>query len=58
MLKSYNMLFWVSGFALGLMVCAYFACPLWKVAVPAMLVLSIAAGISGFRKMKALKDSL
>jgi membrane glycosyltransferase len=52
MIKSHHILFWVSGFALGLMVCAYFSCPLWKVAVPAMLLLSVVTGIIGFKKMK------
>jgi hypothetical protein len=57
MLKSHNILFWVSGLALGLMVCAFFSCPLWKVAMPAMLLLSVAAGVSGFKKRKELEDS-
>ena len=57
MLKSHNILFWVSGFALGLMFCAYFSCPLWKVAAPAMLIMSILTGISGYMKKKALEDS-
>jgi len=57
MLKSYNILFWVSGFALGLMVCAFFACPLWKVAMPTMLLLSVVTGIIGIKKKKELEGS-
>jgi uncharacterized membrane protein YtjA (UPF0391 family) len=57
MLKIHIIFFWISGFALGLMVCAYFSCPHWKFAVPAMLVISIIAGRIGFNKMKELKDS-
>jgi uncharacterized membrane protein len=57
MLKSHNILFWVSGVALGLMVCAFFSCPHWKVVMPVMLILSIVAGISGFKKKKELEDS-
>jgi hypothetical protein len=43
MLKSHNILFWGSGLSLGLMVCAFFSCPLRKVAVPSMLLLSVAS---------------
>jgi hypothetical protein len=57
MLKSHNILFWISGLALGLMVCAYFSCPIWKVAMPTMLLISIYTGVSGYKKKKALKDS-
>jgi membrane glycosyltransferase len=57
MLKSHNILFWVSGFALGLMVCAYFSCPLWKVAMPAMLLISVVTGVIGFNKKKELEGS-
>ena len=50
--------FWLSGLFLGLMVCAYFSCPLWKVAVPFMLLLAILAGNAGFKKLKTQeKDS-
>jgi len=51
MLKSYIIFFWVSGLALGLMVCAYFSCPLWKFVMPVMLLLSIVAGRLGFKKL-------
>jgi uncharacterized membrane protein len=57
MLKSHNILFWISGLALGLMVCAFFSCPLWKVAMPTMLLLSVVTGIIGFKKKKGLEDS-
>ncbi len=57
MLKSYNILFWVSGFALGLMVCSFFACPLWKVAMPTMLLLSVVTGMIGIKKKKELEGS-
>jgi hypothetical protein len=57
MLKSHNILFWISGLALGLMVCAYFSCPIWKVAMPTMLLISVYTGVSGYKKKKALKDS-
>ncbi len=49
-------LFWLSGLSLGLMVCAYFACPLWKVAVPIMLLLGVLAGSAGFNKLKTQKS--
>lgn len=52
MIKQHMVLFWASGLFLGLMVCAYFACPLWKIAVPAMLVLSIATGVTGYNQLK------
>jgi hypothetical protein len=57
MLNSNNIYFWVSGFALGLAVCAFFSCPHWKVVVPIMLLLSVVAGITGFNKNKELEDS-
>jgi hypothetical protein len=57
MLNSNNIYFWVSGFALGLAICAFFSCPLWKFVVPIMLFLSVFAGITGFKKNKELKDS-
>ncbi|MBZ9778967.1 hypothetical protein LB452_08530 [Psychroflexus sp. CAK8W] len=52
MIKQHMVLFWASGLFLGLMVGAYFSCPLWKVAVPTMLVLSIAAGVTGYNQLK------
>jgi len=57
MLKSHNIFFWISGLALGLMVCAYFSCPIWEVAMPTMLVLSVIAGVIGFKKKKELEGS-
>ncbi|MBZ9627933.1 hypothetical protein LB456_09205 [Psychroflexus sp. CAK57W] len=57
MKKQHIILFWASGLFLGLMVCAYFACPLWKVAVPVMLFLSIATGVTGYNQLKKPKDS-
>jgi hypothetical protein len=57
MLKSHNIFFWISGLALGLMVCAYFSCPIWEVAMPTMLVLSVVAGVIGFKKKKELEGS-
>lgn len=57
MLKPHNIFFWISGLALGLMVCAYFSCPIWKVAMPTMLLLSVVAGVIGFKKKKELEGS-
>lgn len=56
MFKQYIILFWASGLFLGLMVCAFFACPLWKIAVPAMLVLSVVTGITGYNQLKDEKS--
>lgn len=57
MLKPHNILFWVSGLALGLMVCAFFSCPHWKFVVPFMLLLSVVAGRVGFNQKKELENS-
>jgi hypothetical protein len=53
MKKPYILLFWLSGLCIGLMVCAYFACPHWQIACPTMLVLSGFVGRVGYTKMKA-----
>jgi hypothetical protein len=37
------------------MVCAYFSCPIWKVAMPTMLLISVIAGVIGFKKKKELE---
>jgi len=52
MFKIYEILYWISGLSLGLSVCAYFACPLWKIAVPLMIFISIATGRAGYTKKK------
>ena len=52
MIKSYDILFWVSGLCLGLMVCAYLSCPLWKIAVPFMFILTIATAKIGLDEKK------
>lgn len=52
MLKPHNILFWVSGLSLGLMVCAIFSCPQWQLAMPFMLGLSAVLGVVGFKKKK------
>ncbi len=52
MLKPHNVLFWISGLSLGLMVCAIFSCPQWKLAMPFMLGLSAVMGGVGFKKKK------
>jgi len=57
MLKSYNILFWTSGLALGLMVCAIFSCPHWKLAAPVMLFLSVVIGRTGFKKKKEIEGT-
>jgi uncharacterized membrane protein len=57
MLQPHNIFFWISGLALGLMVCAYFSCPIWKVAMPTMLLISVIAGVIGFKKKKELEGS-
>jgi membrane glycosyltransferase len=56
MIKSYDILFWVSGLCLGLMVCAYISCPLWKIAVPSMLALTIATAKIGIDQKKKQED--
>jgi len=56
MLKPHNILFWVSGLALGLMVCCYFSCPKWQVAMPFMLGLSAVAGGIGFKQKKEISE--
>ncbi|SDG68346.1 hypothetical protein [Psychroflexus sediminis] len=55
MKKLHIILFWLSGLFLGLMICAYFTCPLWKIAVPTMLFLSIATGVTGYNRLKEQK---
>jgi Ca2+/Na+ antiporter len=57
MLKIHIIFFWLSGFALGLMICAYFSCPIWKFAMPAMLFLAVVFGVIGYKKKKELEDS-
>jgi len=57
MLQPHNIFFWISGLALGLMVCAYFSCPIWEVAMPTMLLISVTAGVIGFKKKKELEGS-
>jgi uncharacterized membrane protein len=57
MLQPHNIFFWISGLALGLMVCAYFSCPIWEVAMPTMLLISVIAGVIGFKKKKELEGS-
>jgi hypothetical protein len=57
MLKIHIIFFWLSGFALGLAVCAYFSCPLWQFAVPAMLFLAVAFGVIAFKQKKELEGS-
>jgi len=57
MKNFYIPLFWLSGLFLGLMVCAYFACPHWQIACPTMLALSIFLGRVGYVKMKASKNT-
>jgi hypothetical protein len=52
MLKSHNVLFWISGLSLGLMVCAFFSCPQWMLAMPFMLGLSAVMGGIGWKKKK------
>jgi membrane glycosyltransferase len=56
MLKLHIILFWVSGLAFGLMVCAYFSCPHWKLAMPVMLLISVVVGRIGFNKKKELEN--
>ena len=46
-------LFWSSGLAFGLAICALLACPYWKVAVPLMLFISGAAVYAAQSKMKS-----
>jgi len=50
MIKPHHLLYWSSGLALGLMVCAIFSCPKWHVAMPFMLGLSGFLGVIGYRK--------
>jgi hypothetical protein len=57
MLKIHIIFFWLSGFALGLMVCAYFSCPHWQFAMPAMLIISVIFGVIGFKQKKELESS-
>jgi hypothetical protein len=57
MLKLHIILFRVSGLAFGLMICAYFSCPHWKLAMPVMLLISAVAGRIGYNKKKELENS-
>lgn len=52
MKKPHILLFWISGLFIGLMVCAFFACPHWQIACPTMMVLSILVGRVAYTKMK------
>ncbi len=50
MLKPHLIFFWVSGLLIGLMVCAIFSCPHWKIASPMLLLLGALAGRIGYAK--------
>jgi len=57
MFKTHHILFWASGLALGLMVCAVFSCPHWQVATPVMAGLSGFTGFIGYKQRNDQADA-
>ena len=55
-LKPQYILFWASGLCFGLMIGAYIACPYWKIAVPVMFLLSLAAARIGVEREKRREE--
>jgi len=57
MLKPHLTFLWISGLCIGLVFCAFFGCPHWKIASPAMLLLGLMAGRISYKKRSEEQDA-
>ena len=56
MIKPHYVLFWASGLSFGVAIGAYIACPVWYIAVPLMLLLTVVFIRIGFAQKKKQEE--